>query len=209
MNDSPAEGVERPGAGALEARQPRTLPEGVFLAVLSSLVLLLAVCLNIGRSRFPGYRLPQQKPQLSGTVAPTKAPMAMVASESSPARPLADILTGRDDSEYRWANQHPRVQCWLEDDGPWVLAVDIIAVGDVVKKTGPQTLTFVVNDVVVGTELLKEPTGYTLEYKVPPAALAARQPVKAGFDIDKVLVASDGTKLGLLVKSIGFRRSPH
>ncbi|MBN9658204.1 MAG: hypothetical protein J0H49_08490 [Acidobacteria bacterium] len=209
MNDAPAGGPEGSGARVLESRPRRIPQDGSFLSVISGLFLILAVCLSIGRSRFPAYSMPQQKPEPTGKVALTKAPLAMVASENSPARALSDILTGGDDSEYRWTNQHPRVQCWLEDDGPWLLSVDVIVVGDVMKKTGPQTLTFLVNDVVVGTEVLKEPTGYTLEYKVPPAALAAKQPVKAGFDIDKVLVASDGTKLGLLVKSIGFRRSPH
>ncbi|MGC4055132.1 MAG: hypothetical protein QM757_40350 [Paludibaculum sp.] len=206
MNDPPVVGTERPASGEPVGQH---VPAGRLLAAVSTLFLLLAVCLAIGRHRFPNFPVPPQKPELSGSVALTRAPMAMVASDNSPARPLADILTGGDSSDYRWTNQRPRVQCWLEDDGPWVLAVDVIVVGEVMQKTGPQTLTFLVNDVVVGKELLKEPTGYTLAYPVPPSALSSRQPAKAGFDIDKVLVASDGTKLGLLVKSIGFRRGSH
>ncbi len=133
--------------------------------------------------------------------------MAILGSDGSPAKAISDILPGGSDSEYRWTNQKPRVQCWLEDDGPWMLSVEVISVGEVMKKTGPQMLTFRVNDVTVGTKLLNEAKNYTLEFPVPRSALAARQPAKAGFDIDKVLVSTDGTKLGVLAKSVGFRRA--
>ncbi|QOY89187.1 hypothetical protein [Paludibaculum fermentans] len=133
--------------------------------------------------------------------------MAILVSDGSPAKAISDILPGGSDSEYRWTNQKPRVQCWLEDDGPWMLAVQVLAVGEVMKKTGPQTLTFQVNGVTVGSKLLDEPKIYTLEFPVPRTALVSRQPAKAGFDVDKVLVSTDGMKLGVLAKSVGFRRA--
>lgn len=163
-------------------------------------------CLSTGCARVPAFAPPEQKQELAVEEPPIRAPIVVLAAKPSPARVVADILPRDASSDYGWTNQHPRVQCWLEDDGPWTLSAELYTANDVLKVAGSQELTFKVNDVTVGKARLDQVKEYILEYRVPPSALASRQPVLAGFDIDRVLVAPDGTKYGVLVKSIGFRR---
>ncbi len=117
---------------------------------------------------------------------------------------VADVLRGAPDAAWRWTNQHPRLQLKLDPAEGWILKAKFITPKVVLDRTGPLTVTFVVNGATVGTETYAADKANEFQVLVPPDVLKRQSPVVFGMDIDKAYLAEDGVKLCLLLEEIGF-----
>jgi hypothetical protein len=88
-----------------------------------------------------------------------------------------------------------------------VYTLDFSIADSTFKDTGPVTLTFFVNDRIIGTRRYTLPGTYHFEQPVPPNWVEAGKEATLAAEIDKVWVApQDGAKLGFILSRIGLQQ---
>lgn len=152
------------------------------------------------------YAPPPQRTIPEGEDPATGLRILRMNNPSLAHRIVQDIDPGAADSAWLWTHQRPRFRMRLEPE-PWIYHVGFTVAGVVLKAVGPVTVTFVVNDRVVGRERYTVDRHFEFETPVSEEILRLAEPVIFGFDVDPVLVSErDGAKLGVLLESIGFRK---
>jgi hypothetical protein len=110
-----------------------------------------------------------------------------------------------EESEWPWSDEHPRFRCFLRDRGPWQFILQFFATNDTLKDTGPVTVTVSINGAPFSKFLVEKAGIARYEHDVP-----AENPLSGRADIDLTInpfwTSTDGTRLGILIHSIGFRR---
>jgi hypothetical protein len=117
-----------------------------------------------------------------------------------------DIL-GTGGASWRWTGQHPTVRVILRQADNLVYTIDFSIADATFKETGPVTLTFFVNDHMLGSAHYTSPGTYHFEQPVPQGWVQAGKESTLAAEIDKVWVApQDGAKLGFILSQIGLRQ---
>jgi hypothetical protein len=151
---------------------------------------------------------PPQKVMPRGNDPGYDSLLAEMSDGSADSYVVSDMLGRADGAEWRWTNQHPRFRMSPEPDMRWRFYATFTVPGVVLRRVGPVTVRFVLNDHVLATRTYKKDGGYKFEQLVPEGILAAKSPAVLGLDIDPVYIAeADGAKLGILLRAIGFRRA--
>lgn len=125
--------------------------------------------------------------------------------------PSADLHIVRDVSDtveggsWRWTYERPELRFWLDSTANLKLAVDFQCSGLTLEKTGPVTISFYVNNRLLGSTRCAEAGGYHFEKAVPPSWVNTTAPVSVAAQADKFWIApSDGKKLGFILIKAGF-----
>jgi hypothetical protein len=143
----------------------------------------------------------------AGPEPPVELLMLMMSDPRCEPRVIRDMLSAPPGSQWRWTNQSPRFKMPVDSEA-WDYHVEFTVPDVILKRTGPVTVHFIVNDREVGQGRYSKDSHYEFNSPVDPALLAAADPVTFGLDVDPVFVSeSDGMKLGVLLESIGFRKA--
>lgn len=152
------------------------------------------------------YAPPAQKKMPEGV--DVEVPMLAMSDPAIRSHAVQDVLVGDAGSLWFWTNAHPRFQLdWSQGDSGWTFASEFTVADVVLKQVGAVTVTFILNNAVIGRERYAKDGTYKFEAPVKAEQLRGRDKLIFGMDVDPVYTApGDGAKLGLLLQSIGFRK---
>lgn len=110
-----------------------------------------------------------------------------------------------DGSAWRWTDQHPAVRVKIRTIESRKYVIDYTVPDITFKDTGPVTISFYVNDHLLGSERSDKPGMRHFEKPVPPGWLILDDTNTLGAGIDKMWVArGDGKLFGFIISRIGL-----
>jgi hypothetical protein len=121
----------------------------------------------------------------------------------------ADYIV-RDISEFvqggwRWAFDRPELQFFLAKTDHLELEVDYSIAGDILKNTGPVTVSFFLNDKAVGSMRCVKEGQYKFIQPAPPELLSVNEIATVGMEMKPVWVSpKDGQHLSIILTGAGF-----
>jgi len=166
-------------------------------------VLVLAGCVSQPQTYAPPI---QREPMLDGQAPKPPKHVLLMSDRETDAYIVQDIPRGVADA-WRWTGKRPTVRMFVGDPSGRKLVVDYSIAETTLKDTGPVTLTFFVNDQLLGTVVEKKHGVKHFEKPVPPEMLKASADNIFAVEIDKVWVAKDdGAQLGFILAGVGLSR---
>ena len=148
-------------------------------------------------------------PQRQALELQARTPKIMLAM-SDPAAEyhiVQDILRTDGGNPWCWTATRPTVRISLLHDTKLKYYLDFSLSEVTLKDTGPVTVSFLVNDQLLGRQVYDSPGRHTFERKVPPGWLKPMSGNTVAAAVDKVWTSHlDGQKLGLMLTSIGLKR---
>lgn len=161
--------------------------------------ILLCAC---GPSLVP---LPPQQPLAQAEDPPDYRFLVRMVVPSADKRIVKDI--GGNAALFRWTAGEPSIKVKLPDSGPWVAQIEFAIAEATWKETGPVTVSIAMNGRELGSSRYERFGEQTIKVPVPPDVLPDGGEATLSARIEPVWVApSDGAKLGVLLKSMGFQR---
>jgi hypothetical protein len=171
-------------------------------------LMLAAVLVTAACTPSVEYPPPPQKDIPGGAEATLEARIFRMNDPHLEQRIVAEVTGGDAAAQWRWTNQRPRLKMSIEPE-TWIFHAGFTVPEVVLNRVGPLTLTFVVNDRVIGKQRYAQDGHHEFETPVSRDVLGLTDPVVFGFDVDPVFIAEgDGAKLGVLLEAIGFRKAP-
>lgn len=149
--------------------------------------------------------MPEQQPVVQAEDPPDPRFLVRVIVPSSSRRIVKDI--DGPPALYRWTGAEPTVKVKLPDGDPWLAQMELAVAEATLKETGPVTVSLWVNGREIGQARYEKPGEQTLSIPLPKDVLPNGGEATLMARIDPVWVApSDGAKLGVLLKAMGFAR---
>ena len=148
--------------------------------------------------------------QRSRNLAPGELdpPFADMSASDSNQYLVRDISTTVDGGAWRWTFERPELKFILNCTGGQRFAADFGVVGVTLAKTGPVTISVLVNDRPLGKLYCPTPGDRHFEQPVPASWLSTTQYTRVVIQADKLFIAeSDGAKLGFTLYRAGFLES--
>lgn len=109
---------------------------------------------------------------------------------------------------WSWTNKRPTVKVKTNGTENVHYMIDFSIADVTLKATGPVTVTFLVNDHLLGTQLYDKSGQRHWEKAIPSAWLQPNSETLIGAEVDKVWVSpNDGVELGMILSSIGLVES--
>jgi hypothetical protein len=168
-------------------------------AILTVLALALCSC----RTASDEYPVPVQRPSFEGF----KLPAGRVLNMDDPDAPLRfvrDISPGLA-ANWRWTDQRPAVRIRVRAVEKLKYTIDFTLPEATFKDTGPVTVTFTVNDHVLGRVSYAASGSRHFEKAVPTDWVAINKDATVGAEVDKPWISKDdGTRLGFILTRIGL-----
>jgi hypothetical protein len=116
-----------------------------------------------------------------------------------------DIPGGAAEGSWRWTGRRPTIKLRPKSNEGLKYVIDFAIPEVTLKETGPVTLTFFVNDHVVGSMRCEKDGNQHFEKAVPAEWVPTGQDALVGAEIDKVWIApADKAQLGFLLISLGL-----
>jgi hypothetical protein len=167
-----------------------------------ALLLLLAALAGCGPALVP---LPEQQPAVQAEDPPDHRFFVRMVVPSADRRIVKEI--GGTAALFRWTGAEPAVRVQLPDPGPWVAQVEFAVTEPTFKETGPVTVEVLVNGRALGRTRYEAFGEKTISLPMPEDLLPRGGEAVLALRIDPVWVApSDGARLGVLLKAMGFLR---
>ena len=120
---------------------------------------------------------------------------------------LADVIAGPEGDEWRWTNAHPKFQVRLAAAEGLDFLMRFRVPRETLVASGPVTITIGLDGHVLDRPRFSSPDEHLYRRPVPPGVLAAGKPLVVALDVDPIWTSPDGTKLGILIHSLGFEAS--
>lgn len=165
------------------------------------LLVMLAGCARVPES----YPPPMQRKPLPGL---EEGPSGMVVSMSdanAEAYFVRDISPALEGGRWRWTNARPELKLYLPDTKSLKLVWEFSIVPVTFEQTGPVTVSFFVNQKLVGRVACPAPGEYKFEQPVLADLLKLNDFNRIAAQADKLWVSpTDGAKLGFTMTRAGF-----
>ena len=151
------------------------------------------------------YAPPYQRRPLAGPDTSRLKHFIAMNDPDAPAHFVRDIHEELQGGLWRWTGQRPLLRFVLPAKPPRLTFVmDFTIPGEVLKQTGPITITYFINTRQVDQVTYSQPGEQHFEKPVDPIWLAAEDNVVSA-ELSKVFVGDDGARLGLALVRAGFR----
>jgi hypothetical protein len=175
---------------------------GIPLAVILAAAIVLSNC----KERPEYVRLPPQYQSSFHNDFLPNLPLLTMGTNITEENAIEGVYGTNND--WPWSNDHPSFVCFLKGPGPWQFALHFATVKTTLRDTGPVTITVWINDMPFSKFVVSEAT--VAEYtRNVPAEMAISGAVRVALTIQPFWTSpKDGQRLGILIRSIGFRRSP-
>ncbi|HWQ55219.1 MAG TPA: hypothetical protein VN442_16150 [Bryobacteraceae bacterium] len=119
---------------------------------------------------------------------------------------LGDVSPKVEANVWRWTFRRPELQFQVPSAEGWKFVMDFAIAGATFERTGPVALSVSINGRKLQQQRYTKPGQYKMEFAVPPDALKAGALNHVMIEPDKVWISTDGTALGFILVSAGFRR---
>ena len=163
-------------------------------------VLMASACRNT-----PGPFAPPVQRQPLGDFRPYRFSAIVDMSDEDAKTHFVQGLTSNATPTWRWTGQRPTVRIRMRSADNLKYTIDF-AIGEaMLRNTGPLTVSFLVNDVVLDRVRYQHEGVQHFEKAVPPGLVTAGQDVTVGAEIDKPWVPPEGgPQLGIILMRIGL-----
>lgn len=165
-----------------------------------ALATALSGCVDIPNT----YAPPVERRPVTGWPARPPALIGMGDPEA-PAYIVGGISDHVEAGAWRWASKRAELRFILSDTKNVRLVVDFTLPEENLRQTGPVSLSFFVNDVLLETVRYQEPGVKHYEKPIPAEVLRADTYTRLAVEIDKPYRApQDGKLLGFILNRAGF-----
>jgi hypothetical protein len=189
--------------GLIEHRMAIVIPIlGLPMAAIVASAIVLSSC-----AERPEYvRLPQQYQPSSQNDFLPDLPLLTMGTNITEENAIEGVYGT--DNDWPWSNEHPSFVCFLKGRGPWRFVLHFATVKTTLRNTGPITISVRINDVPFSKVVVSR--ARVAEYtRDVPAEMAISGVVHVALTIQPFWTKpGDGQRLGILIRSIGFRRRP-
>jgi hypothetical protein len=118
---------------------------------------------------------------------------------------IRDVSLGIEAGRWRWTYRRPELRFWLDSTADQKLVVDFVVADATLAKTGPVTISFYVNDKLLGQQHCPKSGDYHFEKGVPASWLRTDAFTIVAAEADKLWVSpTDGARLGFILVRAGF-----
>ena len=170
-------------------------------AALSLSLLFFTACVKQDEIYAPPY---QRRPLAGPDTSRLKHFIAM-NDPDAPAHLVRDVHSELQGGLWRWTGQRPLIRFILPRGAKRLkFIMDFAIPDDVMKQTGPLTVTYFINTHQIDQITYSKPGDQHFEKAVEPGWLADLDNV-ASAELSKVFVGEDGARLGLALVRAGFR----
>ncbi len=116
-------------------------------------------------------------------------------------------ITAISGGTWRWTEQRPTVRLTVRSVENLKYTIDFTIAGATFDQTGPVTVSFFVNDHMIGSEHYTAQGNQHYETKVPDGLVEANKEVTVAAEIDKLFTPpGSGSKLGFILTRIGLKQ---
>ncbi len=167
-------------------------------------LLALAIVLSSCREKAEYLRLPTQyQPSARSDFIPY-LPLLTMGTKIAEENTIEGI---HGNSPWPWSNEHPRFLCLLQGRGPWQFILEYAGASATLKDTGPVTVRISINRAPFATFVVSAdgPGEYVRDV---PLETSLSGPVLVDLSIQPAWTSPDGSKLGILIHSVGFQKRP-
>jgi hypothetical protein len=176
--------------------------------VIALIVVLLGIpVLLSGCSTAPeAFAPPPQRPFFAR--GPEPARMVAMADGDADLLIVRDISGELEADTWRWTGKRPTVRVWATSNQNLTFGMDFAIAGSTIAHTGPVTVSFFVNDHLLGQERYDKPGRYRVVKPVPAAWIDPERPATVAAEIDKTYTPSkDKGPLGFILVSLGLEKA--
>ncbi len=163
-------------------------------------MLALAACVQTPDIYAPPI---QRKPFTIEPVGPLKHFVEMNDPAAAP-HLMMDINDRVEGGGGRWTGKRPVLRFHVPAGKPLRFVADYIVHDVVLKNTGPITLSIAVNNHPLATMKYEKDGEQHFEKRIDPKWIRANGDTLVSFELDKMFVAGDGARFGLLLVRAGF-----
>jgi hypothetical protein len=118
---------------------------------------------------------------------------------------VSGVLPGEPGSHWRWTGQRVELRFRLSSTSDLRFLMDFAIPETTFPQRGPVTLSFSVNDKLLGKMRCDKPGQFQFTQPVPADWLRTDMPTLVAAEIDRVYVAeADGARLGFILSRAGF-----
>ena len=149
-------------------------------------------------------------PQYSANLAPGEGapPFAEMGASDAADYIVKDISAAAEGNGWRWTFERPELKFILNCTERQKFTADFGIVGATLAQTGPVTISFRVNQRLLGEMHCTTAGNRHFEKLVPASWLSAKEYTRVVIQADKLFVSeSDGAKLGFTLYRAGFVES--
>ncbi len=179
----------------------------------SRLAVLPLACLLAGCARVPEpvsmpaqYTMPAG-PEPAVAALPALRPMLSMADADIDDHVLRDVQRAETGEPGRWTNEHPAFRLTLEDVEAMEFYIQFFLPEVTFQATGPVRLAITINGTAVATPEFRREGGHEFRCALPAGLLKRKEPVTVSIDVrPPYRKPDDGTRLGVLLFSVGFRK---
>lgn len=120
---------------------------------------------------------------------------------------LRDVLHSDAGEPSRWTGAHPAFRLLLDDVEGLQFYIHLFLPEPTFQVTGPVKLTVTINGTVVATPQFKGEGDHEFQCVIPNGLLKRKEPATVSMDVHPPYVSPrDGTRLGVLLFAVGFRK---
>ena len=170
------------------------------LAIVCAAVLAETACQNMPEPFAP----PVQRQPLAD-FRPYRASAVVDMSDGDATPHFVRDITSLAATTWRWTGKRPTVRVRMRSAENLRYTIDFAIAETTLLQTGPVTVTFLVNDRLLGRARCDHAGSQHFEKPVPPGWVTAGQDATVGAEVDKMWVSPEnGIELGLLLMRIGL-----
>ncbi|MBI3693536.1 MAG: hypothetical protein HY238_01665 [Acidobacteria bacterium] len=133
-------------------------------------------------------------------------PLLGMSDPDLESRIVQDVRPAPDGDDWRWTGEHPKFRLTLDDVTNLQFCLDLSMRPETLRDTGPVTLTIRINDALLDRPTFAWPGDQEYARAVPAGVLKGPGDVVVSLDVDRPWMAPDQVKLGIYLRSIGFRK---
>jgi len=175
------------------------------LGLVCAPVLIASACRNL-----PGPFAPPVQRQPLEDFRPYRMSAIVDMSDEDARTHFVQDLTSNATPTWRWTGKRPTVRVRMRSAENRSVenikfTIDFSIAGVMLRNTGPLTVSFLVNDVVLDRVRYERDGVQHFEKAVPPGLVTAGQDTTVGAEIDKTWVPPEGgPQLGIILMRIGL-----
>jgi hypothetical protein len=171
-------------------------------ALLLSATVLLSACQNMPEP----YAPPEQR-QPFENFRPYRISRIVNMADGDVESHLVSGVTDISGSSWRWTEQRPTIRLTVRSVENLKYLIDFTVVGTTFEQTGPVTVSFFVNDHLLGSQRYTAPGDQHYEAKVPDGLVQANKEITVAAEIDKLYTPPPpGQRLGFILTRIGLKQ---
>jgi hypothetical protein len=151
------------------------------------------------------YAPPPQRPFFEAPPEATR--MLNMADSDAESHFVQDIAKSLENNTWRWTGKRPTIRLFPDSNLGLSYSIDFAIADATFEQTGPVTLSFFVNDRLLGRTRYSAPGRQRMEKPIPEQWVEPRETVILAAEIDKLWVPPkpDAKPLGFILVALGLK----